>query len=391
MKNNKQIFSISMVKNEMDIIESFVRYNINIFDGMIILDNGSTDDTLEILKLLKSEGLSLFLVEDGDREYDQAAKMNQLLLKAVNEFNADIIVPLDADEFLVSAIKGNPRKIMEKIDDRSYFQIKWKTYIPDFEKNENKTFIPSKITFVRDESLEEFYKVIIPKNLVKNYNVRVSTGNHDLLYQREYEEHINPVINEELRIAHFPIRSKEQTASKIMVGWIYFMCRPERGFGGFHWERIFNQLKGYESIKNEDIINFAKVFALENEETEVTIKEDPLDLSFCQDIEIKYTKNKINPMANLLEACQWLSESYLGFKEEKFVEETRLKNQIENLSLEMYEFHNERIKEKELSKRKIEEYKNSSSWKITSPLRKFGFTIKKWSKNHKSIKKAEDL
>ena len=151
-----------MVKNEMDIIESFVRYNINIFDGMIILDNGSTDDTLEILKLLKSEGLSLFLLEDGDREYDQAAKMNQLLLKAVNEFNADIIVPLDADEFLVSAIKGNPRKIMEKIDDTSYFQIKWKTYIPDFEKNENKTFIPSKITFVRDESLEEFYKVIIP-------------------------------------------------------------------------------------------------------------------------------------------------------------------------------------------------------------------------------------
>ena len=39
MNTNKKIFSISMVKNEMDIIESFVRYNANIFDGMIILDN----------------------------------------------------------------------------------------------------------------------------------------------------------------------------------------------------------------------------------------------------------------------------------------------------------------------------------------------------------------
>ena len=53
MLSHIQIFSISMVKNEMDVIESFVRYNLNILDGMIILDNGSTDDTLKILKLLQ--------------------------------------------------------------------------------------------------------------------------------------------------------------------------------------------------------------------------------------------------------------------------------------------------------------------------------------------------
>ena len=47
----KKIFSISMVKNEMDIIESFVRYNANILDGMIILDNKSTDDTVKILEI----------------------------------------------------------------------------------------------------------------------------------------------------------------------------------------------------------------------------------------------------------------------------------------------------------------------------------------------------
>jgi len=39
----------------MDIIESFIRYNLNILDGMIILDNGSTDNTLTILKNLKKE------------------------------------------------------------------------------------------------------------------------------------------------------------------------------------------------------------------------------------------------------------------------------------------------------------------------------------------------
>ena len=58
---NKKIFSITMVKNEMDIIESFIRYNLNILDGMIILDNGSTDSTLNIIKCLKDEGCPCFL------------------------------------------------------------------------------------------------------------------------------------------------------------------------------------------------------------------------------------------------------------------------------------------------------------------------------------------
>ncbi|MDP3035130.1 MAG: glycosyltransferase family 2 protein [Methanobacteriaceae archaeon] len=73
---SKTIFSISMVKNESDVIESFVRYNLNILDGMIILDNQSSDNTLEILNLLKKEGLNLYIIKDEDREFDQAIKTN---------------------------------------------------------------------------------------------------------------------------------------------------------------------------------------------------------------------------------------------------------------------------------------------------------------------------
>ena len=61
-----KITSITMVKNEMDIIESFIRYNINIVDEMIILDNGSTDYTLDILNNLIKEGLNIVLLHDDD-------------------------------------------------------------------------------------------------------------------------------------------------------------------------------------------------------------------------------------------------------------------------------------------------------------------------------------
>ena len=50
-----KLWSFTTVKNEEDIIESFVRYNMNVLDGMVISDNCSNDKTLSILKNLKEE------------------------------------------------------------------------------------------------------------------------------------------------------------------------------------------------------------------------------------------------------------------------------------------------------------------------------------------------
>ena len=174
-----------MVKNEMDIIESFLRYNLNILDGMIILDNGSTDSTLNIIKCVKDEGFSVFYIEDEDIKYQQDKKMSKLLKIAVDEFDADIIIPLDVDEFITSNDNGNPREMLEKLESPNYYLVKWKTYVPDFGKNIDNKFIPSQITFIRDEKLEKFYKVIIPKELVKEYSVKLNFGNHDLVYESE--------------------------------------------------------------------------------------------------------------------------------------------------------------------------------------------------------------
>ena len=42
--------SITMVKNEQDIIEPFLRHIRPFFDAMIVLDHGSTDRTAEIIE-----------------------------------------------------------------------------------------------------------------------------------------------------------------------------------------------------------------------------------------------------------------------------------------------------------------------------------------------------
>jgi len=373
---DKKIFSISMVKNEADIIESFVRYNTNIMDGMIILDNGSTDNTLEILKQLKNEGLPIIIFEDTDRDYEQATKMNKLLIKAVNEFKADVVVPLDADEFIISSKQGNPRDIIEQIESQTFYYVKWRTFVPDFTKNEE--FVPARITSAREDNLENFYKVIIPKELVKKYDVKLTMGNHGLTFDSRYDEVIKSVFNENLRIAHFPIRSKEQTISKITVGWIYSLSRLKRIEGqGFHQQIIFNKLKENKEVLNENIIDFAKSYALTEELKEVQIKETPLDLSFCKNIKIKYTPQKVEYISNILEGSEWLALSYLNYKKESVKEEERLKSEINDLSRKLNEIKEARILEKKYLQNKIEEYESSMSWMITAPLRKITLSIKK--------------
>ena len=61
----------------------------------------------------------------------------------------------------------------------------------------------------------------------------------------------------------------------------------------FHWQKIFKWIKEFGEIKNEDVIEFAQKFALEKEDIEVNVKEDAMDLSFCKNIEIIYTNDKV--------------------------------------------------------------------------------------------------
>jgi glycosyltransferase involved in cell wall biosynthesis len=341
-----------MVKNEMDIIESFGRYNVNYLDGMIILDNGSTDSTLNILESLKKEGLPIFVNEDDTRDFDKVLKMNHLLKKAVYEYNADIIVPLDADEFLLSQNNESPREFLEKLESPNYYVAKWKVYIPDFSRNKEEKFIPRKITMVRDDSSRNWhtlYKVIIPRKLVDDYDVKLTRGSHSLIFDPQYKEVLNRIINPNLRIAHFPIRSKEQTISKVSVGWLNAISSIEKKPNdSFHWKKIFNQLKAQKEIEDDDVVAIATEFSCENDDTEKIILEDPMDLSFCNNIEIKYTDEKINPMSNLLEACEWLSQSCVNAKKENI----RLENKVNSIE-------------------------NSISWTITSPLRKIKVVVKK--------------
>ena len=59
-----KIVSFTMVNNESEIIESFIRYNYNFVDEMVIIDNGCTDNTIKILRKMISEGFKITIFDE---------------------------------------------------------------------------------------------------------------------------------------------------------------------------------------------------------------------------------------------------------------------------------------------------------------------------------------
>jgi len=325
-----KIISITTVKNEADIIESFVRYHLNIVDEMIILNNGSTDDTKYILNQLVHENLPLIVIEDTDKYFKPFQKMNCLLKKAIYEYGADIVCPIDVDEFISSDF-GNPRDIIEKLDKFTYFKIKWRTYVPSINDDANEKFIPSRITTVRDENLEE-YKVIVHKTLFTEFNIKLSVGSHKLYFDERYKSQINCQICDKLVLSHFPLRSKEQTISKVLVSYPNLLCRtevdPNIGFHKSHYAPMFFKIKKEGSISDEDIMEFAKRYSLKGNEVdenyEIITNNIPMNIDFCEKLNIKYSYNP-NPISDVLNHYIYLAKEINRLKKYELDMENRCK------------------------------------------------------------------
>ncbi|ADC46925.1 glycosyl transferase GT2 family [Methanobrevibacter ruminantium M1] len=220
---------------------------------------------------------------------------------------------LDADEFIISDNGQNPREIIKKINENYYYLIKWITYVPTNNDDYNIKFIPKRITHVRDESLEQYYKVIVPKKVVNDFNVRVEMGNHNLKFDNfNRNELVKKDLN--LKIAHFPLRSIEQCISKVSIGWPNIIAINLYNLSwGFHWKMLFDKIKEENDISLDDLEFFAKNYALVSTSDDILIKNQPINLDFCDKIEIRYDF-EYNYLRNILENYAYFAEEIVSFK-----------------------------------------------------------------------------
>ena len=69
-----RLAGITIVRNECDIVEAFVRHNGAVLDQLYVIDNNSSDGTLEILERLAASHHPIKLGRDDNLPYYQAAR-----------------------------------------------------------------------------------------------------------------------------------------------------------------------------------------------------------------------------------------------------------------------------------------------------------------------------
>lgn len=280
-----RILGISLVKNEEDIIESFVRYNLSIMDHMLIIDNGSTDGTLDILESMITSGLPITLTFDSG-DYNQIRIMNHALYEVMHgRFGAipDFIIPIDADEFLVAEHNGiNPRDIIQKLDHNALHKVLWRTYIPS--SILTAPFTPEGMQTVRKKEYEAGVKLIIPTKLIRKGFV-LNNGNHDAFAPYEIVKHRCDL----LRMAHFPIRTPVQFFLKNVLGYYNRLSTKTYVKGrSKHIENAYYKIKRSGTVSLEIIQEYCLNYCSDNVPEDAT-KYEPFQNWSAESIRPQYS------------------------------------------------------------------------------------------------------
>lgn len=227
----KKIASVSLVKDECDIIELFVRINLRFVDRMFIIDNRSSDSTATIIRRLQKEGCPVTLWHDESVDFQQDHTTTMAVHRVVDEYGPDWIIPLDADEFLMENGRGL-RNELEELPEQHCGYVEWRTFVPnsgDYASFDNPLWQNFR---QRTRETSPYSKVVIPAALAKKSSL--SPGNHLLL---DKNNQCFPSVPLRTTLAHVPVRSSEQIVAKSIIGSIKHQITWNRLNGeGFHKE-----------------------------------------------------------------------------------------------------------------------------------------------------------
>lgn len=208
-----RLVAVSIVKNEADIIEAFVRHTHAWVDRHLVFDHDSTDGTRAILQALRAEGLPLELFTDDALGNLQQARSNHLVRLAA-ERGADWILPLDADEILT----GSGRAALEEELGRSPPLAPRSVFLSDqlaTAGDDPRELNPVRRLQHRARGAPHTRKLMIPRALALDPSVQIGKGSHAL--SRHGAGVADGPLPEAFYLAHFPLRSPEHQALRVVL------------------------------------------------------------------------------------------------------------------------------------------------------------------------------
>ncbi len=231
MSHERKIVGFTMVGNEADLLEAFVRHNLRFVDELhLSIDENSVDGSEEIARSLAEEGLPIKI-----RKHPLV-----WLADPRNEFlkstDAWAYIFIDDDEFLWGVSPSAFKNFIHNCEESFQILVPWKTFIVSNTAHDTSD-IPRTMIFARRREEPQFFKSIYIR---ANESVKpvVAAGAH-------YIEGIKAVQVPRMFLAHYPVRTYEQIVLKYIIARIQqsrLVKYALKEGHGWHLDRGFSRI-----------------------------------------------------------------------------------------------------------------------------------------------------
>ncbi|HUA77880.1 MAG TPA: glycosyltransferase family 2 protein [Acetobacteraceae bacterium] len=220
-----RLVAVSRVLNEDDIVEAFVRHHAALVDHHVLIDNGSIDRTLEILKELAKSGLPITVFSNRASIFAETAFNTFLYRYAVEEQRADGVLFLDADEFL--DLRRSGIALRERLAglprDVAGLRLPMINYHATAADNSHDLLVIRRVRR-RDPAAIDSTKILL-RRLAPSWAVIVDAGNHNAKFQSKEAVFVH---DKRMVLAHFSDRSRWRWLARAVTGQIKVLASSQQ-------------------------------------------------------------------------------------------------------------------------------------------------------------------
>ena len=235
-----RIFAIAVVKDQADVVESFVRHNRRLLDALFVLDGGSTDSTRAVLGRLAREDPNVALVDDSLRDGRPDALVTDFARRLAALGGFEYLIVLRGDEFIRCDARPALRQALAAIPPDACGALRRLTYVPRACDDHTEPDVVLRVThrLARERERERARTLVIPLALLRESGFSVTMGEHGIACGT------SPVVElPGVALARFPARSADQLVGDVLERFWTSLEDPNAGSTENAWTELARRLQ----------------------------------------------------------------------------------------------------------------------------------------------------